>query len=129
MAFSALSLTIKIFLQLLSNIPSLSNIAFGFRPIVIGYLHLMLLGVVTLFLIGYMINTQLIVLGKIATRGLIVFIAGIIINQLLLMLQGLYAMEYTGMPFISELLLLAAITMFTGLLLLNYGIINKGDSK
>lgn len=127
LSLSAIALTIKIVLQLFSNIPSLSNVAFGFRPIVIGYLHLMLLGVITLGIIGYIINAELIKMRKIATKGLILFVVGIFINQLLLMLQGLYAIEYTGMPHISELLLFAAITMFTGLLLLNYGIINNED--
>jgi len=53
LAFSAVALSAKLFLQLGSTIPSLSDLAFGFRPIVIGYLHLVLLGVITLFILSY----------------------------------------------------------------------------
>ncbi len=44
--------TIKLLLQLGSTVPALSKLAFGFRPIVIGYLHLVLLAVISLFIIG-----------------------------------------------------------------------------
>src|SRR5690606_16723716 len=47
---SAIAFTIKVILQAGSTIPSLNNMAFGYRPIVIGYLHLIFLGVITLFL-------------------------------------------------------------------------------
>src|SRR3546814_9039554 len=51
---SALAFSIKVILQAGSTIPSLNNMAFGYRPIVIGYLHLVFLGIVTLFLLGYL---------------------------------------------------------------------------
>ena len=50
---SAIALSVKLLLQLVSTIPSLSNLAFGFRPIVIGYLHLVLLGVIGVTVYGY----------------------------------------------------------------------------
>ena len=46
-----LALSIKLFLQLGSTIPEVSTLAFGFRPIVIAYLHLVLLGIISLFLL------------------------------------------------------------------------------
>ncbi|HNF72304.1 MAG TPA: hypothetical protein PLP34_07820, partial [Chitinophagaceae bacterium] len=53
MILSCTALCIKLLLQLGSTHPALSQLAFGFRPIVIAYLHLVLLGVITLFLLGY----------------------------------------------------------------------------
>src|SRR5690606_31993483 len=50
---SCIAISIKYLLQLGTAIPELSKIALGFRPIIIGYLHLVLLGVVSLFLLGY----------------------------------------------------------------------------
>src|SRR5690606_38712356 len=44
---------IKILLQDLLVFPSLSQLAYGFRPVVIGYLHLVLLMMITLFLLAY----------------------------------------------------------------------------
>ncbi|MGG9960020.1 hypothetical protein [Ferruginibacter sp. SUN106] len=116
--FSATALTIKLLLQLGSTIPSLSNLAFGFRPIVIGYLHLVLLGMITLFLLGYMLAYNVITINKKTITGAIIFTSGIIINEIFLMTQGVAALTYTNIPFINEALLAAALIMFTGLLLL-----------
>jgi hypothetical protein len=129
LALSAISLTIKLLLQLLSTLPGLSNIAFGFRPIIIGYLHLMLLGVISLFLIGFTVKTGLLKITQSIKWGLSLFIVGVIVNQIFLMLQGLYAMQYTGMANIATLLLGTAMLMFIGLIFLNYGIIKNGADK
>jgi len=51
--------------------------------------------------------------------GSIVFVTGIIINQLLLLVQGIEAMNYIGIPFINESLFVVAIVMFMGLVLIN----------
>ncbi len=115
---SAVALSIKLLLQLGSTIPSLSNIAFGFRPIAIGYLHLILLGVITLFLLGFMIAENQIQLNQLTTSGVKIFTAGVIINEIFLMIQGVAAMIYRPVPFINEALLLAAGIIFSGIILL-----------
>jgi hypothetical protein len=48
----ALAISIKLLLQLGSAIPSISKLAFGFRPIVIAYLHLVLLAIISFFFSG-----------------------------------------------------------------------------
>ena len=116
---TAIALSIKLILQLISTIPLLSQLAFGFRPVVIGYLHLMLLGVISLFLLGYMYTNNLIKKNYYTKIGMIIFIIGIVVNQLLLLVQGIGAMNYIDIPFINECLFIAAIIMFTGLLLFN----------
>ena len=115
---SAIALTAKLLLQLGSTHPALSRLAFGFRPIVIGYLHLVLLGVITVFIIGYVISMQLMVVKTLRNAGAWIFVAGIIINEILLMLQGIMGLSYVIIPYINELLLVAALIMFSGLLLL-----------
>jgi hypothetical protein len=115
---SGLAFSIKILLQLGSTIPSLSDIAFGFRPIVIGYLHLVLLGVVTLFIIGYCFLTKILVSQKINVAGAFIFTGGVLLNECLLMLQGVTAMSYIVVPYSNEALLATAVVMFTGLVLL-----------
>lgn len=120
LVLSCIALSIKLLLQLGSTIPSLSKLAFGFRPIVIGYLHLILLGVISLFLVGYMMSEKMIVSNIQAKRAVKIFIAGVIINELLLMIQGIAAMTFTPTPFINESLLAAALIIFTGLLILNF---------
>jgi hypothetical protein len=114
---TAIALSIKLSLQFGSTFHFLSTLAFSFRPIVIGYLHLVLLGVITLFIVAYII-TQRLAHYKIQT-GVAIFIIGILLNELLLMLQGISAIAYIPVPFINELLLLAAVVMFGGILLVN----------
>ena len=116
---AGIALTIKLLLQAGSTIPSLSVLAFGFRPIVIGYLHLILLGVITLYLLGFFMHEKHIVASAASFRGVKIFAAGIIINELLLMTQGLAAMTYTMLPYINEMLFGAALIMFSGLVLIN----------
>ena len=115
---SAIALTAKLLLQVGSTHPALSQLAFGFRPIVIGYLHLVLLGVITLFIIGHVIGRQLAIINKLQMTGVWIFVAGIIINEILLMMQGIMGLSYVIVPYINELLLAAAMIMFCGLLLL-----------
>lgn len=49
-----IALTVKFSLQLGSVIPFMSKLAFGFRPVVIAYLHLVLLAIITVFLLVYL---------------------------------------------------------------------------
>ncbi len=117
--FSFLAFSIKFLLQLGSVIPVLSTLAFGFRPIVIGYLHLVLLGCISLFIIGYLSAHGFISTGKIATRAVLMFVSGIILNELLLLVQGVCAIKYIPIPYINESLFGVAVLMFSALLLLN----------
>lgn len=119
---SALALSIKLLLQLGSTIPFLSDLSFGFRPIVIGYLHLVLLGVITIFILGYIMSSNAFVIHKLTTTALAIFVTGIIVNEISLMMQGVAALQLISLPFINELLLVAASVMFTGLLLLLLGL-------
>ena len=125
---SGAALSIKLLLQAGSTIPSLSKIAFGFRPVVIGYLHLVLLGVITLFILGYSKINHFISTNRIGNAGVAIFISGIILNELLLMVQGISYMNYVALRYINELLLGAAICMFTGVLLLILGFSKPGIS-
>ena len=112
---SALAFSIKLLLQSGSIHPSLSQLSYGFRPIIIGYLHLVLLAVTSIFIIGYIISFELVPITKKLISGAFVFVAGIIINELLLMVQGVAALTYTIIPYINILLLIAAVILFAGI--------------
>ena len=116
--FSASAFALKIILQAFSAIPELNKFAFGIRPIIIGFLHLVLLGFVSLFILGYLIQHKLLVLqNKTAAIGLWLFISAMILNEVLLMGQGVTAISYSHFPYGNELLLGAAVLMFVGLLM------------
>lgn len=118
MSLAAISMSIKLILQLGSTYPALSQLAFGFRPIVIGYLHLVFLALISVFILGYIIAEKLIVINRPMIVGIVIFVSGIFINEIFLMFQGVYALATESIPYINELLLFAAIIMFTGIFLI-----------
>ncbi len=129
LGLSGLALSIKLLLQAGSVIPALSTLAFGFRSIIIGYLHLVLLAVISLFILGYMFSMKQLVISKTAVVALWIFTAGIFINELMLMIQGVSAMYYINVPHINELLLAASVLLFTGLLALNISQVQRRKSR
>lgn len=119
---SAIAFTIKLILQTGSIHPQLSQLSYGFRPIIIGYLHLVLLGITTIFITGYIVSLKLIAISKKMIIGTSIFVAGIIANQLLLMVQGVAAIAYRVVPHIQLMLFGAAI-----ILMLGFGILFIGS--
>ena len=117
-ACAGIAFTIKVILQAGSTIPSLNHLAFGYRPIVIGYLHLVFLGIVTLFLLGYLFYMGYLSIHRIRKLGVTLFVIGIILNELMLMMHGLTAMGYYTMPYINEMLLGITLLMLTGVILI-----------
>lgn len=112
--FFGLALSIKFLLQTASVIPVISRMAFGFRPIVIGYLHLVLLGIITLFILIYSFTFQKIQVNEGTRRGMIVFVSAIIFNELLLMIQGISDLLDAGVPAIQYWLFAAACLLAFG---------------
>ncbi len=108
---AALALTLKFTLQAISVIPSLSQLVFGIRPIVIAYLHLVLLGVYSLFLIGYLFAGGFIKATRRAAIAAFTFFAGVVLNELLLGVQGFTAFFYLPVPHINEALLATALIL------------------
>lgn len=108
-----IAFVIKLLLQCLSTIPSLSQYAFGFRPVVIGYLHLSFLGIITFFILGC-INQYITLSGK----GVYTFVAGVLITEITLMLQGFEAIGFSVLPYANYILFAAAIAMTVGLIVI-----------
>ena len=124
---SAIAFTIKLLLQTGSIHPHLSQLSYGFRPIIIGYLHLVLLGVTTIFIVGYIISLKLITVSKTVVAGISVFVAGIIINELFLLIQGVAAMSYQVVPHIQIMLFGAAVILMLGSGILYAGLLTRQD--
>lgn len=123
--FVSLALSIKILLQLGSTVPVISQLAFGFRPIVIAYLHLVLLAIITLFLLFYIYANHLIFITKNIKYGVLLFAIGVIINEIVLAIQGIAAFSYIIIPYVNEILFGAAIVLFVGIVIITYYSIKK----
>ena len=125
----AIAFTLKICLQALSAIPALSQYAFGFRPIVIGYLHLAFIGIISFFIMGAILNLRLPIIRRYSKPGLMLFITGFVLQELILMIQGLEALKATSLTSAGMLLLYCAILMALGLMLITLKIIHNRTSK
>ncbi|MBL7925074.1 MAG: hypothetical protein JNL88_12810 [Bacteroidia bacterium] len=119
--FIAVSVTIKLLLQLASVHPELNTLVFGFRNIVIAYLHLILLAIITVALITFFYVKGIVSRGKRSVAGIRIFIAGIFLNEVALAVQGLASFQYIPIPKINELLFVIALVIWAGLLILLSG--------
>lgn len=114
--------TIKLILQALSVAPSLGRLAFGHRSVIIAYLHLVLLGFVTLALLGFFVTQGLLNLGRPSAKtGLIFFAGGVLLNEFVLLTQSLLQISAVVWRSAGYWLLGAALALCAGALLLSAG--------
>lgn len=109
-----LALAIKLGLQVLSAIPALNTYAFGLRPIVIAYLHLVLLGLVSMYLIYHLLEQSFVYWSKLTGWGIGLLVLGFVGTELLLVLQGLALVGNIGNLYSPLGLLLSSVTMVAG---------------
>lgn len=116
--FVAIAFTIKLLLQLGSTIPALSDLAFGFRPIVIAYLHLVLLAVISAFILAYSYTFKLISVNKLTSLAFKVFLIGIFLNEFVLAVQGVAAFGYIVVKYVNETLFGVSLLLLLGAILM-----------
>jgi hypothetical protein len=99
--------------------PDLALLVYDTRSVVIGYLHLTLLGVVSLFILVQYGMSGIWRTDKTALYGSSAFYAGFLLNELLLFLQGLAEwIKAPQIPFRLEGLLLASLMLLVGIILM-----------
>ncbi len=121
LAFCAFAL--KLALQLASGIPAFADLAMA-RPVVIGFLHLVFLGVVTPLLIAWAAELAWLRIKRLATAGLSLLLVGAAATELVLFAQPLpsLVMAFGGWLNRPEILAGSALTMAVGTLLLGTGL-------
>ncbi|MFA7274458.1 MAG: hypothetical protein WC044_11345 [Crocinitomicaceae bacterium] len=117
--FIGFALTLKILLQLGSTIPAVAKFAFGFRPIVIAYLHLVLLAFTSLFLVAYLFLQNWMVYNSTSKKGVLLLAIGILFNEIVLAVQGIASLSYTTVPFVNQVLFAISVLLFLSLIVLN----------
>jgi hypothetical protein len=113
------SFMLKIFLQSFTIFPVIGDAIFGNRPIIMGFLHLVFLGFVTLFILAYFIKKGLLN-SKIKWTGIaaIVFAGAVILNEVFLISQGFAAMFINGSSVFPWLLWTTGVLLFIGSLMI-----------
>ncbi len=112
-----LSFVLKIWIQTAVVIPYIATVAYTIRNYAIGFLHLMLLGMITSFILGYgsyrgLLNFR----SSTAKIGLGLFLSGFIFSEAILFIQGTMFWGAMGfMPLYYELLFFVSLPMPLGI--------------
>lgn len=125
--FAGFAFAVKIALQLGSNIPAVNQFAFGFRNIVIAYLHLVLLMCISTFLVSQIIATNYFLIKKSLINGLKLFLVGIFLNEAILGLMGIFSIKYISIPYAPHGLLLMSVLMMIGVLIMLFSMKPKSE--
>ena len=116
--FAGFAFAVKILLQLASNVPAISQFAFGFRNVVIAYLHLVLLMCIATYLLSQVLATNYFNISKSLITGLKLFLAGIFLNELMLGLMGVFSIKYIAVPYANYFLLAFSVLIFVALFII-----------
>ncbi|MBK7869888.1 MAG: hypothetical protein IPJ74_03960 [Saprospiraceae bacterium] len=124
------SFVFKIVIQASVAVPFVAKAAYTIRNYVIGFIHLILLGAITFFLLSIAFNNQILSGRNTLSRmGLWSIIAGFILSESLLFLQGTMFWGAMGfLPFYYELLFAVSILIPLGIALLIGGNFQKNFS-
>jgi len=120
---SLTALTLKVIMQATTALPYMADLAYNIRNFIIGYLHLVLIGFITFFLFAFFIQQkQLQVQARSSHWGLGIFLAGFVLSEALLFLQGIFFWMGWGMlPAYFELLFGVSVLFPVGLMLVQVG--------
>ena len=113
--YAGFAFAVKIALQLGSTIPALNQFAFGFRNVVIAYLHLVLLMCIATFLVNQILATHYFTITNKLLMGFKLLLLGIFLNELILGLMGVFSIKYISIPFANEMLLGVSLLMFASI--------------
>lgn len=129
MFISMCAFMLKMLLQSFTIFPLVGDQVFGNRPLIIGFLHLVFLGFVSLFILGYFMQTQVLNTNSILIKtGIIIFSSSVVLNEVILFLQGLGAMFIRSSYLIPWLLWGTSILLFIGAALIAIGKLKSRQS-
>lgn len=118
-ALAALAFVLKTLMQFATAFPYMADLAYALRNFIIGYLHLVLIGFVSFFMLAFMAQQGwLNYSSKLSKWGIGVFIVGFITSEALLFLQGIFYWAGFGeIPNYHTLLFAVSILLPAGILL------------
>ncbi|MGL5111580.1 MAG: hypothetical protein ACRC6O_02955 [Flavobacterium sp.] len=126
-----LSLSIKICLQLSAFFPDFIARSHTIRSFIIGYIHLTMLGIITSFLFGFLLQNK-VGPGKKAWQnwGLHCFLLGFVATEILLLFQGIYHIYQLGIfPYYPQNLFIFSLFLPLGLFLWILGSVKQKPNK
>lgn len=115
---AALCFIVKVLIQSMVAIPYLATVSYTIKNFVIGFIHLLMLGTISMFLIGNFYQFYKVKTG-IFKWGTGLFLTGFLGSELLLFFQGILLWVQWGfMPFYYESIFITSLFMPLGITLL-----------
>lgn len=117
---SLISFCVKIILQVASAFPLIADLAYKIRNFIIGYLHLTLIGFISLFILAFFHLIGLLDLSNNKSKtGLSIFLVGFFLSEILIFLQGYFFWTLLGeIPYYYHLLFSISLLMPAGIAIL-----------
>ena len=129
--FAGVALVIKILVQTMVIIPAIAIIAYTIKNFVIGFIHLILLGILTLYLLGHATALNWLQEAKTDFRlGWFLLVGGIISTELLLFIQGLSLWMMMGfIPYYDLMLTLLSIALWSGVFMIAISALRRNTNQ
>lgn len=120
MCFSLFCFCSKIILQFFTAFPYFADLAYQIRSFTIGYLHLVFIGFISLFLFAFLINHKELDLNRNNKTGITLLLLGFILNELLIFMQAIstWLSKSIIVYYYSSLLFYVNLLIVTGVILL-----------
>ncbi len=119
MCFSLFCFCIKVILQFFTAFHYFADLAYQIRGFTIGYLHLVFIGFVSLFLFAFLVSHKELDLNRNNKTGMTLILLGFILNELLIFMQAIstwiaksmIGYYYSSLLFYVNLLIVAGIVL------------------
>ncbi|WP_179349105.1 hypothetical protein [Winogradskyella pacifica] len=124
--FALVCFILKVLLQTVSILPEFSAVVYNHRNFVIGFIHLLMLGVISGFLFAFILKSNFVSNSKTLNFGVYSFLLGFVLTEVLLLIQGIMFYFGTGiLPHYYLLLFLFSILLPLGISALLFTIIKQ----
>ena len=129
--FTLLALLLKGMMQFASAFPAIADLAYKARNFTIGYLHIVFLGFVSVFLIAWFCQVGIVKINnRKAYVGIVLFLIGFIISELIIFLQPFFLIMGWGvLPHGNECLFAISLLMPIGIVFFFMSWISSGSDN
>lgn len=127
--FIFLLVSVKVCFQLPGSWQPLAELAYTYRNFVIAFLHLVMLGIVSFSLFAWGAATGIFRTGKAFRMGMVVYTAGFILSEAIMVAQPLFALNGTVFPSHHLNLFLASALLPAGVALLLASVRKKHNKE
>lgn len=109
---------LKTMMQIFTIFPALGHLVFANRPMIIAFLHLVLLGFVSLYLVTHFLHAGYMPNNRRSVTAAYFFAFAVVANEVILFMQGTGVMFMTNSAIYAHLLWWAAAALLTGAILM-----------